>query len=369
MNQRRMKVLFHLLIIFLFVSCNNENQKDRASTDTVKMSYAESLSIQQLAEGTRVVITDPDNRNQWKFILHPTQPIHKNNDEVWIKTPIQSIIALSGTDIGMLSKLDGVSLIKGVANSKYIFSKELKKFVKLGKVSSFGGDESVSFEKIVQCKSSVLTYSCFGKEFPHTDQLQQAGTICIPVFDWKEVHPLGKAEWIKLYGCLTGKTEQAESYFESIETDYQRLVKLSNNYSKKPSVLSGNMTGDIWFCPAGESYFAKLIRDAGANYKYQSTKGTGSLSLSLEKITSENKEAAFWINPGIAKITDLISSNPKASFFSAYKKRSIYCYSANMNKYWELAAIEPNHVLSDLIHIFHPDLKTKHPLYFYAQLN
>jgi len=80
-----MKVLFHLLIIFLFVSCNNENQKDRASTDTVKMSYAESLSIQQLAEGKRVVITDPDNRNQWKFILHPTQPIHKNNDEVWIK--------------------------------------------------------------------------------------------------------------------------------------------------------------------------------------------------------------------------------------------------------------------------------------------
>jgi iron complex transport system substrate-binding protein len=368
MNQRRMKVLFHLVIIFLFVSCNSENKKELASTDLEKMSYAETLSIQTLGEGIKVVIADPDNGNEWKFILHPTRPNQINKDEVWIKTPIKSIIALSGTDIGMLSKLGGVSLINGVANSNYISSDELKNFVKKGKVTSFGGDESVSFEKIIQRQSSVLTYSCFGKEFPHKDQLQQAGTICIPVFDWKEVHPLGKAEWIKLYGYLVGKNKQAENYFKSIESDYKRLAKLSKYFSNKPSVFSGNMTGDIWFCPAGDSYFAQLIHDAGANYSYQSTKGTGSLSLSLEKITSENKDAEFWINPGIAKIHDLISSNPKATFFRAYKTQRIYCYSKNINKYWELAAIEPNHVLSDLIQIFHPDMKSKHPLYFYSQL-
>lgn len=364
-----MKVLFYLLIILLFVSCKNENQKERASTNLEEMSYAETISIQRLAEGTKVVITDPDNGNQWKYLLQAKRPEKINKDEVWIKTPIQSIIALSGTDIGMLSKIGGITLIKGIANSNYIFSDKLKNFIKLGKVTSFGGDESVSFEKIVQCKPTILTYSCFGKEFPHADQLQQAGTICIPVFDWKEVHPLGKAEWIKLYGTLTGKIAQADNYFKSIESDYQRLLKLSKNFSKKPNVVSGNMTGDIWFCPAGESYFAQLIHDAGANYKYHTTKGTGSLSLSLEKITLENKDADFWINPGIATINDLIASNPKAAYFLAYKKRNVYCYSKNMNKYWELAAIEPNHVLSDLIQIFHPGIKTKHPLYFYSQLN
>ena len=364
-----MKCFFYVLIVFYLVSCSNEKHQERSSTQTEKTIYSKTLSIQELEEGTRVLITDPDNGKRWKFILHHSQPNQINKDEIWIKTPIKSIIALSGTDVGMLSKIGKLSIIKGVANSKYIFSAELKKCIKNGKVVSYGDQEAVLFEKIIQSKSNVLTYSCFGKKFPHADQLKQAGTICIPVFDWKETHPLGKAEWIKLYGYLTDRDLQSKTYFETIDSDYKRLAKLTEKYSNKPTVISGNMMGDIWFCPAGDSYFSQLIADAGANYTYQSTKGTGSLSYSLEKITSENKDVEFWINPGITSLNNLIAANPKAGFFTAYKNKRIYCYSSNMDKYWEQAAIEPHHLLSDLIQIFHPEIKTKHPLYFYSQLN
>ena len=52
----------------------------------------------------------------------------------------------------------------------------------------------------------------------------------------------------------------------------------------KPTVISGNLLNDIWYAPAGESFMAEMIKDAGADYTHRNEKGTGSLALSIEEI-------------------------------------------------------------------------------------
>jgi iron complex transport system substrate-binding protein len=131
-------------------------------------------------------------------------------------------------------------------------------------------------------------------------------------------------------------------------------------------VFSGNQTGEIWFCPAGNSYEAQLISDAGGNYIYKNTDGTGSLSLSPEKVLTDNRHTNIWINPGINNLMELKRKYPRSPLFDAYMKRKVYCYSALMNRYWETAACYPEKVLEDLISIFHQRNSGK--LHFYQQL-
>jgi iron complex transport system substrate-binding protein len=179
---------------------------------------------------------------------------------------------------------------------------------------------------------------------------------------------LGKAEWIKLFGYLTGKEKEANAYFKKIAQEYNELRTIGQKFSSRPSVFSGNAYGDIWFCPAGESFNAKLIDDAGGQYTYKSTKGTGSLELSPEKVFYDNIQTTYWLNPGISTLQDLIRSNPKAEHYNAYKESKVYCYSPNMNYFWEMSAIEPQLVLSDLLTIFHPG-STSGKLHFYQMIH
>ena len=123
--------------------------------------------------------------------------------------------------------------------------------------------------------------------------------------------------------------------------------------------------GDIWYAPAGESYVAQLIADAGGNYLFKETKGTGSISLSMEKILASG-EKDIWINPGMTSKKDILEGNPLATKLNSFKR--VYCYSPNMNAFWENSAIQPDYVLEDLIRIFHPELLQEGKFHFYAEI-
>ena len=61
-------------------------------------------------------------------------------------------------------------------------------------------------------------------------QIKKLNILCLPIYDWKETHPLGKAEWIKFIGYLVGKQDEANDYFKHLEIRYNLLKK---DYSKR----------------------------------------------------------------------------------------------------------------------------------------
>lgn len=360
------KVTLFFSILLIFAACATKEKPTTLKTGTV-IRYAKTLNITEHGTHTEINIVHPEHKTVQSFILSKEKPEQLNAGQTWIKIPVTSMITLSGTHIGMLSVLNELKRIKGVSNQKYIYNKSIIKRVQSGEIFDFGVEESIPVESIVASKAELLIFSGFGKDFPHTDQLKRAGTICLPNYDWKEIHPLGKAEWILFFGYLTGTEKKAKDYFKHIEKEYLQLKAKASKAKKDANVFSGNLYGDIWFTPAGESYNALMISDAGGNYRYKDTKGTGSLELSLEKVFSDNMNTQFWLNPGIATLTDLKMSNPKAIHFKAYKEHTVFCYSPNINYFWEMSAIEPHKVLADLITIFHPELGTG-KLNFYERI-
>ena len=57
--------------------------------------------------------------------------------------------------------------------------------------------------------------------------------------------------------------------------------------------MCGGMAGDVWYAPAGKSFMAGIMKDAGMNYIYRNTDGTASISLSLEQVFNDDHND-FW---------------------------------------------------------------------------
>jgi iron complex transport system substrate-binding protein len=192
--------------------------------------------------------------------------------------------------------------------------------------------------------------------------------ICIPNYDWKENHPLGKAEWIKVLGYLFDEPIRANDYFEQISNTYVKLVKEAQKLESQPTVFSGMIYSDVWYMPAGESFGAQFLKDARSSYCAKNEKGTGSVMQSFEQVFKQNQQTTFWVNVEVATKHELLQANPKYRYFKAFRTGEMYSYAHQLNFYWENSAIEPHFVLSDLIQIFHPSEVAHSQLHFYRKL-
>lgn len=351
-----MKHLFCLLLLVL-AACASKQQPTTVESDAddVALSYATNFRI-RTADSVRVI-----------EILNPETG--KKEREIRVDKPFQRLITLSSTHIGMISELHSEDVIAGVSSATYVYNPIVQKGLKNGQVIELGEESNIPLERIIASKADIIIYSGFNKDFPHREQLEQLGIICLPDYDWREVHPLGKAEWIKVFGVLLGKEQAANDYFKGVEQEYLSLVETAKNLPWSECLLSGNIYGDFWYSPAGESYNAHLFRDAHISYPYAETTGTGSVSLTMEEVVRDNTNCRYWINPGATSLTQLLSINPKASHFRSFKEDQVYCYSQKGNYFWEMSAIQPQKVLSDLIRIAHPDAALSDKLYFYSRLS
>jgi iron complex transport system substrate-binding protein len=278
----------------------------------------------------------------------------------------KKIISLSSTLNGMLSILNQADNLVGISDINYVNDPKIHSLFNANKITEYGDETNFSLEKVIASNANIILYSGFGKEFPHHAKLKALNIDIIPIYDWRENHPLGKAEWIKVVGAIVGKEKEALEFYEDVKRKYFEIKGLAENSQNKPSTICGNLIGDIWYTPGGDGYYARLLKDAGATYKYAEIPGTSSLQFSIETILTDNKDTEFWINPGIETREKIDRINPHAKHLKAYQ--NIYCYSPNLNKFWERSAAEPHLVLSDLIHIFHPEIKTISTLHFYDRI-
>ena len=328
------------------------------TSNAQRIQYAEHFQIIQLKGENVLAILNPENGK----IQHTFKKSDFNQQQ------LPTIVALSSTHIGMLEKLNKSKYIKGISNINYVANATVKANFANKKVIELGEESAIPVEQVVASKAKIIMYSGFGKNFPHQQQLEQLKIICMPNYDWRENHPLGKAEWIKVFGFIYNCEKMANEYFLHLEKEYLQLAKKASRLKVSEDLLCGNIFGDRWYTPAGESYNAVLLKDAHISYKYIETKGTGSLSLNLEQVISDNIHCKFWINPGATSMKHLSTINPKSKLFDAFKSKRVFCYTPSGKLFWEMSAVEPHHVLSDLIQIAHPEVKLNNKLYFYSQL-
>jgi iron complex transport system substrate-binding protein len=277
----------------------------------------------------------------------------------------------------MISALGEDSAISGMSGTGFLYSGSLLRNVEKGMIKDVGYEANLNKELILKISPDLITMYGIGSESAgYVGKIKELGIKVLFIADYLETDPLGKAEWIKLFGALFCKENLADSIYNS-EVEKYRLLQayVNENVKFRPKVLLGLPYKDIWYISPGNSFISQLIQDAGGNYLWQNTSSSISMPYSIENVYLKALSADYWLNIGDAGTKDAISIiDQRLEYLPCYKKGNLYnnnnrITTAGGNDYWESATVYPHLILKDLASILHPDLFVDHNLMFYKKVN
>ena len=369
-----------LLLHIAFSSCKNNTTAPK--TTAVKASnsikHANGLELYKYDGYSVVKVTNPwpEAAQSFSYVLHKEGVAVPDSLQKYtaVQVPIKTVVVTSTTHIPSLEMLGMESSLIGFPTTDYISSEKTRKLVDAGKVKEVGANESLNTEIMLDLSPDAVVGFSISSNNKTLNNLQQSGMKVLYNGDWTEQSPLGKAEWIKFFGALYDKNEEAERIFHQIEKDYNAAKQLAEKAATHPTAFSGAMYQDQWYMPQGNSWAALFLKDAQAKYLWAEEQGTGSLSLSFEVVLDKAENADYWIGPSqFTSLQQLADANPHYTRFKAFKNKEVYSFSSKKGSkggilYYELAPNRPDLVLKDLVAILHPELLPNHQLYFFEKL-
>jgi len=375
------KLYFILFIALLAVAgCKTDTTAPHAKGQTVTnaIKYAKGLQIFKYDGITVVRVTEPwpDAKQSFTYVMQQKGAIVPDSLKQFtvIPVPLTSVIVTSTTHIPSLEMLGVENTLVGFPGTDYISSEKTRSLIDSGKIKEAGANESLNTEVVIDLNPSAVVAFGINSTNKTLSTLQQSGLKVLYNGDWTEQSPLGKAEWIKFFGALYAKNDEADKLFSQIEKDYNDALALTKNVTKKPTAMAGAVYQDQWFMPQGGSWGSIFLKDAGANYLWADAVGTGSLSLSLETVLDKAETADIWIGPSqFTSLKEMTDANPHYARFKSFKNKQVYSYSVKKGKtggliYYEMAPNRPDLVLKDLISIFHPELLPGYQLNYFQKL-
>lgn len=343
-------------------------------TDSASMivpHYAKGFTVSYQPSGVALVeISDPERSESevFRFALIP-EDVTVDTPEGYtpVGIPVKSVVCMTSLQLSNFIKLDITDRVSGITSTRHLRNATMQRQLKEGVTHKIGIEGNFDNEVIMAINPDVIFISPFKRG--GYDAIRGVGVPMIPHLGYKELTPLGQAEWIKLVGLLTGKAKEANTTFAGIESRYNKLKELAKDIKERPTVMSGEMRGGNWYAVGGESFLAHLFRDAGADYFLKDNRESGGVTLDYETVYSNAADARYWriVNSyeGEFGYDTLESLDKRYTDFAAWHDRGvIYC---NMKEvpFYESMPVDPEDVLADFIHVFHPELLPDHqPVYY-----
>lgn len=375
---------FIISLCLLFINCKNEAPKSAIKLDVAitNLDYAKGFEIIHHENFTTLTIKSPWPKAEKTYryaLVHKNiaSKIALNTDDFdgIITIPIKKIVVTSTTHIPALELLGVEETLVGFPGTDYISSEKSRTRIDNGLVRELGKNEGVNTEVLLEIQPDLVIGFGIDGNNKSFETIKKSGIPVIYNGDWVEHSPLAKAEWIKFFGVLYNKRQEADSIFKSIENSYLEAKTLASKTQNKPTVLSGAMHKDIWYLPNGTSTEAQILKDTNVDYLWSETEGSGSLALNFEVVFERAKHANIWINPSYYKsFEDLEKANEHYTKFDSFKNKKIYTFANTTGAtggvlYYELGIARPDLVLKDIIKICHPDLLVNYTPYFYKPLD
>ena len=317
--------------------------------------YATGYEVKDSAD-IRLVIVGAHDR----FALVTSDDADVPEGYTKIRVPVKSTICMTMLQLSNFTALDAIDVVKGLTGTKNLFNKDILARVKDGRMVKIGMEGNFDTEMVLAANPDVIFIS--PSKRGGYDAIKETGITLVPHLGYKELDPLGQAEWVKFVGMFIGKEREANKVFVGIEKRYNELKAEARKVEKRPTVTSGEMHYGTWHAVGGKNYLAQIFRDAGAEYVINDEETSGE-NLEFEKMYALAANADYWriLNsyPDEFSYEALKASEPRNELFKAFKeKKVIYC---NMKKqaYYEISPVEPDVVLKDFVAIFHPELVEK----------
>lgn len=368
------KQVLLLLSLLLLVACGGKKNAKVSGGETlhdsaalVKPQYAKGFTVRYLENGVRLVdVEDPQKDEDKMPVSYQFALVEKGSDAevpegyTKVEVPVQRTIVMTMLQLSNFTALKAHDIVKGITGTKNLFNKDIRKRVKDGSIVKIGMEGNFDTELILAANPEVIFISPFKRG--GYDAIKETGITLIPHLGYKELDPLGQAEWVKFVGLFIGKEKEANDLFKGIEQRYNEAKALAADAKTRPTVFSGEMHGGNWYAVGGKNFLAQLFRDAGADYVVKN-EDTGGSNIEFEQMYAMAANADYWriLNsyPDTFSYDALKASEPRNDLFNAFREKHVIYCNMKQTAYYETTPVEPDVLLKDLLAIFHPELVEK----------
>lgn len=361
-------------VFMLFNACGKKNNRLPDNITWIKPAYSQLFSMGHIDGDSFLILKDPADTNKILQTWH------------WGKTPVfdgflrrkttNRLVCMTAVFAGMMEQLGLTEKIAGMDQPGYSTTPGISKKFRKNEIAALAPGGTLDREKLFRLKPDlVIAYFIDQKGLNDWETLQKRGLSVLYCQNFLENHPLGRAEWLLAFGWITGNYAKAKADFDMIEEHYLSLRQSMTETPERPSVFCNAPYSGIWDVPAGDSYMAAFIKDAGGDYVWAESKGTGRKPLDIATVYKAAGKAKFWLNPGACEEKSCLkATDGRLSMFAAYQSGNIYNHTAikngnGGNAWWDYAVIRPDLVLKDLCIILHPEKMPDSNLTFFKKIN
>lgn len=373
------RLVYLLITTFCLAGCgyksrNPVSENGLSSADTIQTAlaprYAKGFKITVRPDGVKLLsISEPNNNHAIPelFALVPKGTKAEIPDGYTvIPTPTDRVICMTTPQLAGFTGLNAYDKVVATSTTRRMQNKEWLARLKDGRVKKIGMEGNFDTEIIIASQPDIIFVS--PNRRGGYEVMKELNIPLVPYWAFKETSPLGLSEWIKVAGMFIGKEEEACQLFAQMEQRYNLLKAKVSNVKQRPSVFSGEMRRGTWYVPGGQSFYARLFADAGADYFMKDNPETGGVLMDFETVYAKGYNAGYWrvMNgyKGEFSYEALKASNPQYADFRAFKeKKVIYC-NLEWIPLYENLPLSPDVLLSDMIKAFHPELLPDYHLCF-----
>lgn len=303
----------------------------------MELSYADQFEVEQY--GAYKLITIVDNG---RFLLVPkgvSVPKNVPGDVTVLEQPLENVYMVSSAVMDLVCQTGAVS------NLKYTGTKEKDWYVKTaadamaeGKLIYAGKYSAPDYELLL---SGGCTFAIENTMITHNpevkEKLEELGIKVMIERSSYEKHPLGRLEWIKLFGVLFGREQQAKEFFDAQVAHIEPILeKEKTGLSVAFFAVASDGTVTV---RKPNDYVSSMIELAGGTYSLngyveEEENALSTLKMQMEDFYAAEKDTDILIYNGtiegeLTSIAELVQKNSLFADFKAVKSGQVYTTGSN----------------------------------------
>ena len=314
-------------------------------TGSMELSYASEFSVDYDGEGRALIRIGSDQ----SYLLLPEDvdaPEGMPDGITAINQPISGIYAASTSTLDLLGKCGSLGQVKLVGTEYKSWTiQSVRDAMDRGDIAYAGKYSAPDFELIaVSDIDLVLENSDIYHSADTLDKLRELGyTVMIERMS-AETHPLGRVEWIKLMGLLTGHADEAEAAFAEMKAQFE-AASVNEQSDTTFAYFYVNSSGEASIRLPG-NYLIQTILMAGGSYAFEDVDAgsadNASMKMDMEAFYAAARDADVFIynnnkDKTVKDMQSLIARNSLLADCKAVKDGNVWCTGAGV--YQQVTAV------------------------------